>query len=418
MSLHTPVRIGTVSVFLIMGLCCCAAAASAQSAVGSGPLTASLTDTEPTTGVLRVGRVRLAPGLTVRELGWDNNVFDEAEFESPKADYVVAFQPDVSAFMRLRFVQLSAYGGTELTYYQKYDSERSVGHAYRARADILLSRLRPFVAGGRTKTRTRPNGEIDVRANRIEEEQSGGVAFDLSPHALVYASAIRGTIHFDEALQDRVDLGPALSRVGYNYQGGLKTDLTPLLSLQLFASYQEDRFRAVPIRNSIGKAGTAVFKVAPDAVFTGLITVSYKDTHFADPGLRPFRGLLGNASITYPFLELGRFSLVLQRGLEYSFDAVEAYYVENSGTLTYTHRLFGEVDLQGKVGRSLFDYSARTTEPPHKDTFDTAGGSLGYNLRNRTRVAVNYEYARRRSPAIADRNYQRRRVFLSWLFAF
>ena len=104
--------------------------------------------------------------------------------------------------------------------------------------------------------------------------------------------------------------------------------------------------------------------------------------------------------------------------MEYSFDAVEAYYVENSVALSYTHRLFGEVDLQGKVTRSLFDYSARPTQPSHTDTLDTAGGSLGYNLRNRTRIGLNYEYARRRSPAFASRNYQRRRVFISWLFAF
>ena len=88
-----------------------------------------------------------------------------------------------------------------------------------------------------------------------------------------------------------------------------------------------------------------------------------------------------------------------QRGIEYSFDTAEAYYVENSVTLTYTHRLFGEVDAQvpGRaIGLRL--QRARPTLPPHKDTLDTAGGSLGYNLRNRTRIAVNYEYARRRSP--------------------
>ena len=128
--------------------------------------------------------------------------------------------------------------------------------------------------------------------------------------------------------------------------------------------------------------------------------------------------MVGSVALTYPLLEIGRLTGSYQRGVEYSFDTVDAYYVENSGTLIYTQRLFGEVDLQGKMARSVFDYSARETEPPHKDTLDTAAGSLGYNLRNRTRIALNYEYARRRSPAFAERNYQRRRVFLSWLFAF
>ena len=41
----------------------------AQSAVGTGPLTATLADTEPTTGVLSIGPVKLAPGIVVREIG-------------------------------------------------------------------------------------------------------------------------------------------------------------------------------------------------------------------------------------------------------------------------------------------------------------------------------------------------------------
>ena len=68
--------------------------------------------------------------------------------------------------------------------------------------------------------------------------------------------------------------------------------------------------------------------------------------------------------------------------------------------------------------RAAFDYEARPTLPAHTDTLDTAAGSVGYNLRNKTRIALNYEYARRRSPVFAERNYDRRRVFLSWQFAF
>ncbi len=56
----------------------------AQSAVGAGPLTGTLADTEPTTSVLAIGPVKVAPGVTVREIGYDDNVFDESEAESPK----------------------------------------------------------------------------------------------------------------------------------------------------------------------------------------------------------------------------------------------------------------------------------------------------------------------------------------------
>ena len=37
---------------------------------------------------------------------------------------------------------------------------------------------------------------------------------------------------------------------------------------------------------------------------------------------------------------------------------------------------------------------------PHQDLLDTTGASVGYNLRNRMRMALNYEFQRRRSPAL------------------
>jgi hypothetical protein len=315
-------------------------------------------------------------------------------------------------------VRISAYAGSELTYYRNYDSERSVGHAARARADFLLSRIRPFVGAGETETRTRPNGEIDTRADRQDTEVSGGVAFDISTHSLLYGSSYLAKTTYENAFEDGIDIGRTLTRRGNHYEAGLKTDITPLLSVQLFASYQEDVFEFAPTRNAQSWSGTATFRFAPDAIVTGDASVGYMDTNFVDPTVKPYRGIVGTASITYPFLEIGRLSVALSRALEYSFDEAQAYYLGQSATVSYTHRLFGEVDAQVRGSRASFDYDARATLPAHTDTLDTAAGSVGYNLRNRTRVAMNYEFARRRSPAFADRNYERRRAFLSWQFAF
>lgn len=412
------VRMAATVVLMIMGLIGSAGEARAQSAVGTGPLTSALTDTAPTTGVLIVGPIRFAPGITVREIGYDSNVFDEPPEANPKEDFVAAAIPDISAFARLRFIQFSTYAGAELVYYQDFESERSTGYATRGRFDFLLSRVRPFVGIGLTKTRTRPNGEIDVRANRREEETSGGLAFDLSAHSLVYGSWVHSRNEYEDAMQSGVDLNETLTRDRDEYQAGFKTDLTPLLSMQLYANYMEDVFEFSPLRNATSKGGLATFRIATDAVVTGTINVGYRDMRPVDPLSKPFQGLIGSAAISYPFLEIGRFLFAFNRNTEYSFDEAEAYYLENSASIAYTHRLFGEVDAQVRGAHSLFDYSAREDNPPRKDTLDTAAGSLGYNLRNRTRIAVNYEYTRRRSPEIASRNYDRRRIYLSWLFAF
>jgi len=418
MSVVRPVRSTVLVVSLIMALVGAAADAAAQVNVGTGPLTGTLAETEPTAGVLSLGPIKVAPGLIIREIGWDSNVFDEPESESPKEDYLAALQPDISMFSRTRFVKVAAYAGLDLNYFKEYTSENSSGHLVRGRVDVLLSRLRPFVAGGETKTRTRPNGEIDVRADRKDNELSGGLAFDLGAHSLVYGAAIYTSNAFEDAIQEGVNLGETMTRDGHDYSGGVRTDITPLLALTLLGGYHEDLFTDVPLRNTESYYGTAQLTFAPEGLVNGGVTISYREMNPVDPKVRPFSGVLGSVALTYSLLEKGRFNLGLGRSIEYSFDTAEAYYLENSASLVYTHRLFGRVDIQGKGSRSWFDYSASETEAAHDDTLDTVAGSLGYNLPNRTRVGLNYEYARRRSPALADRNYERRRIFLSWLFAF
>ena len=412
-----PVRMAA-AVVLMMVSPFVAADSRAQSSVGAGPLTGALTDSEPQSGVLTLGPLRVAPGLTVREIGWDSNVFLEPPEESPDEDFVAAGTPDISAYARLRLLRVSAYAGSDLTYYHENTSERSVGYIYRGRFDFLLSRMRPFVGGGQLQTRAQPNGEVTVRADRQEEELSGGLAFDISPHALVYGSSVWSQTEYQNAFESGVDLSRALNRQRDEYQGGFKTDLTPLLSMQLYGSHTDDTFKYEPLRNATSTAGFATFRFASDAVVTGIVTLGYRDLESIDPLTKPFRGFTGNAALAYPFLEVGRITFTANRATEYSFDAGEAYYVENTLSLAYTHRLFGEVDAQVRGSKSIFDYSNRLDSPSHKDTLAAAGGSLGYNLRNRTRIAVNYEYARRRSVEIVSRNYDRRRIFLSWSFAF
>jgi hypothetical protein len=405
-------RIGAVAVTAALA----AAPAQAQVSIGAGPLTTTLSEQEPTTGALTIGPVKVAPGVVVRELGYDSNVFDEAV--DPKEDYLVAIVPDVSAFTRLRFLKATGYAGIDVNRFNTYTSENSVGNALRGRVDILLSRMRPFIGAGHTKQRTRPNGEIDVRALRIEDELSGGLAFDLSPHSLVYGSALRFGTEFEDAFEDGVALAPALNRKSYEYSGGLRTDLTPLTSLTMFGAFREDKFELNPLRNGETWSANAAVRMGSDAVVTGVIAISYRDFNPIDPNVEPFRGLGGSIALRYPFLEMGHFNLTANRGTEYSFDTLEAYFLENTIALSYTQRLFGGVDAQVRGGRSLFDYGYHQQTPAHQDTLDVAGGSLGYNLANRTRISLNYEVSERRSPELPERNYERRRIYLAWTFAY
>ncbi len=389
---------------------------AAAQGVGAGPLTSTLSATEPTTGVFSWGRVKMAPGFVIDELGWDSNVFDERD--DPKQDWVFRGTPDVLLFSSVRFARLSAYAGSELAYNHKYKDERSAGREYRARLDLLFGLLHPFVAAGETRTRARPNGEIDVRADRVEREAGGGLSYEYGAHQAVYVSAVIYNNEFRDSREEGIELSTALNRESTNYSFGVRTDITPLAQLTLSGALQEDRFESMPLRDSDSRIATASLQIGAEAALSGTIGVSFRDFKPVDPIVTPNQLVGVEAAITYPFLEIGRLSFGFRRGLEYSFDATEAYYEETTVNLSYTHRLFGEVDFQARGSKSLFDYGFREGSPARQDALESIAGSLGYNLRNRTRVALNYENAHRRSPAFPERDYDRRRVYLSWLYAF
>jgi hypothetical protein len=388
---------------------------AAAQAIGSGPLTSSLATAEPPTGLLRLGPAHIAPGVTVRGAGWDSNIFDEAT--DPKEDYVIAVVPDVAVFTRVPMVQVSAYGGVDISRYVEYESENSTGYAVRGRIDFLLSRLRPFVGSARIRTRERPNGEIDARANRLEQEWSGGVAYDLSDHSAFYVSAFQNTVRYDNAFEEGVNLSTSLDHDSNDYSVGVRTELTPLTTLTVSGSYQEDKFHNDMLRNGDNRLATGTVNIGADGIVSGVASVSYKDYRPVNPAVKPFRGVTALGALTYSFLEVGRLTFNGLRTTEYSFDTTEAYYLENTATLYYTQQLFGGVDAQVRGGRSLFDYAYSNTTPAHKDRLDTVGGSVGYNLSNRTRISANYEYTRRRSPVLPERNYDRRRAYLAWTYA-
>jgi hypothetical protein len=82
---------------------------------------------------------------------------------------------------------------------------------------------------------------------------SGGFAFDIAAHSLVYVAAYKAKTQFKDAFEEGVELGPSLNRTATDYSGGIKTDLTPLTSLTLFGSYREEAFKASPNRDATSK---------------------------------------------------------------------------------------------------------------------------------------------------------------------
>jgi hypothetical protein len=386
-------------------------------AQGGGPLTGSLPETDPVDFAFRAGPVLLLPSITLNQLGVDSNVFNDAA--NPKSDFVAAATPAMTAYARLRFVRFSAMTAATFTYFKRYGSERSIGQQLKGRADLLLSRVRPFGAAGRINSYDRVNNEIDARAQHIDDELTGGVGVEISPTTNAYVSAMKvSTEYRGGELFRGVPLNAALNRDTYAYEAGFRTALTPLTQASFQAAVSHDAFRFDTSRNSRSRIASAQLTFGPEAIIRGTAKVGFRTFDADDPTVAAYEGLMAQVGLSYSVRERGRLQGAFRRDVQYSYDRVQSYYVDTGWDASYTHRLAGGFDATAGGAWDRMSYGHRTGLPDRLDTARALTAGVGYNFRDRSRLGLNYEWARRRSDGEVLLNYSRTRLFASWAFTF
>lgn len=386
-------------------------------AAAQGPLTEGFGEVDPTTFAFRLGPLLATPGLTVREIGIDTNIFDDPE--DPKRDFVAAIAPDLQLFMRTGALRVVTLSGADFVYYRDFADQRYTARQARVRADLLLGRLRPFAFGAFVQSRDRLGPEVERRTRRQGVEYGAGVGFELSATARVFAAAARTETAFGEGEAYRgVDLAAAFDRTTESRRVGLQMALTPFTTLQVAAGTERETFVVSPSRDSTSRTATLQLAFAPDAVVRGRARVGYREFQPADAALVPYRGVTAQVGVDWTMLSTARLAVDLDRDVSYSFEETEGYFVQSSVVLGYTQRVLGPWDVQVRGGRRWLEYGRSTRAAARTDRAALYLFGLGYNLADRSRVSVSYEYTDRTAPARPDRRFARRRIFGAWTYQF
>ena len=152
-----------------------------------------------------------------------------------------------------------------------------MNRSLRGRADLLLTRFRPFVGGALIDTRERANAEIDLRADRDEREVLGGFSLELSPITYVFAGVTRSEFTVDEGERYRgVNLAEQLDRRSAAVSIGVRRNLTPLTSVQVVGRVARDRFTRNATRDSAAKHLETIWRFAPDALWHGELSAGFQ----------------------------------------------------------------------------------------------------------------------------------------------
>jgi Putative beta-barrel porin 2 len=367
----------------------------------------------PPPGTVVLGPARITPGLAVSDMGVDDNVFNERL--DPKRDFTFTISPRADVLFRMRWLRLTYVTTSDYVYYRKYASERGTNLMSSARVDFELGRLKPYATITGLNSKARVNGEVDQRARHHDLVYGAGVALKIASRTSLVANGSQGKVVYEPDQEFRgVDLQESFNGRRRAVDAGVSIALTPITTFAVLVAREQQRFQLSPDRDSNSWRVSPTFSFNPTGVITGSASVGYRRFQPLSPALPGYSGLVSTVGVGATILGRHQMQAQFSRDVQYSYDLTNDYYIGTGGTLSWTWRLAGPLDVRGTGGRFLMDY--RGGPLSEADTTTTYGGGVGYHFSNRARLSANVAVLRRASKISPDRDYRNRRFFagLTW----
>lgn len=372
----------------------------------------------PAQARFQTGVFAWTPTITLRDAGFDTNVFDEAR--DPKRDTVAILTPRVDGLVETGTWSLAVSGHADFVYFEHYTNERSINRGTTGRLDLQLSRVRPFVAAGYLDTRERQNSEIDLRARRSERDVSAGARVQVLSRTAFEVSVRRADLNFREGQVFRAqDLAERLNRASTSAAGRMLVELSPLTTLNIEGTVSRDRFAHRPLQDTDNVRVTTGFEFAPDAIIRGRASLGYHQMAPRGPEALGFRGFIAGVDLSYVLLGRTRFDARVSRDTTYSLEQ-QPYFLQTVYGGEVTHNVIRPVDLIGRFTREWLDYPGipERNLSPHLDHLNRYGGGVAIRPSERLRLSVNYEFAERVSGESVDLSFDRRRMYTVITYGF
>ena len=373
-----------------------------------GAASVQIPENQPPDAPIQFGPLYLSPSFELRDIGFDNNVFND---DAEERDFTAT--PSATMQTNLLAGPLRLTGGinTDYIWYRTFSSERSVNSRFDLMLEGFFDRYRPWVSGAFVRTRAREGFEIDARAQRTEPTLRGGLDWVVGSRTALAFSTERRRKRFAELEQFQgANLSEQLDNTTEVYTTGLRFELTPLTMLLVDAEYTVASFDGVSVRDSEAWSMLPTLRFQPDAYISGELMVGYKTLTPDNPTLVGYAGIVARGNLTFSLLDITQFAIELERDTEYSSDELHPYYVQTGAEITITQRIGGPFDVRlvgGRYELAYRDLPDPILGPRGTEQRTTAGVGVGYRLGQTIRFGVNGQFENRRSTLRPERDYDR-----------
>lgn len=368
---------------------------------------------------VHVGPFYLTPGVNIKEVGVDTNVFNDGE--KAKSDFTATASPLANMWLPVaRRALFHAFAASDLVWYTRFASERSVDPQVSGDGSFFVHRL--TVTGGYAylNTRQRPNYELDLRSRRLERTGTLGVKYAMTPKFSVAVSGRHSILEYDaDAVFEGTQLHDTMNRRTTGGAVELRQRLTPLTSIGLRAEAFGDRFPFAPERNADSVRVMPGVEFQPRALLKGSAYVGYRSFRAKNPALLPdFSGLVSDVTLGYTLKGSMAFKIHHARDVEYSFQPTQPYFVDTTIGLALRRALGSKYDAVASVDRHAYAYrdlrasglGPSTGKVSRLDIVWISEASVGYRVGRTARLAFGVMYIQREAPDASAHNYDGLRI--------
>ena len=370
--------------------------------------TVQIQENVPPDSPIQLGPLYLTPTFALRDIGVDNNVFNDDVQES---DFTVTPSVQIAGVTLFGPMRFTGRLNTDYVWFQKFRSERSINNTVDLRFEGFFDRLHPWATGEFVSTRARQGLEIDVRAQRTAPTIGAGFEWVVGSRTSLAVSSRLARIRYagDEQFQG-ANLSEQLDSTTRTYGAGLRFELTPLTMLLVDGEYTTARFTGESVRNNNAWSVMPRLVFQPDAFISGELMVGFKTLTPTSPALEGFEGVVTQGNLTVSLLDVTQFRIEVERNTEYSFDPRHPYYVQTVATVSITQQIGGPFDLEVSIGRyelAYRDLPDPAFGPRGTEQLTTGKVGVGFRLGETFRVDINGQLEKRRSIFRRDREYDR-----------
>jgi len=367
---------------------------------------------------MHVGPVYLTPGLQVRDIGIDTNVFNTNA--DPKSDFTFTIGPKADVWVPVaRRALVKASGGADVVYFQNYASERSINPHAQVRGELYLQRVTLFAENDLVNTRQRPNFEIDVRARRLENTVRVGGELRVSTKLSAEVSGRQSIVKFDgDAIFAGSYLQESLNRDSKGVSASVRYRLTPLTTIAVRTEAFQERFAFSPLRDADTIRIQPGIEFRPPALVAGSAYVGVRRFAARHDELPDYKGMVGSARLRFRLRGATSVEFSGDRDLSYSYERLQPYYIVNGYGVSVRRQIAGRFDASVAAQRQRYDYRDLMTpglglgpaRVAREDTTNIYSLSAGYTLNRDMRVGLSISRIDRNSNANTYAVYEGFRV--------